>query len=113
MRVPLGPALFCGVYLAVQLILAARGPLYPNEQIRFAWRMFLHSPRVTRYEIGFRDGRIVELDQITLRPAVEFVGLQVNRLRFVPPHLRRGIPDAAWIRSHLPGAATPREFRCP
>ena len=60
MRVPLGPALFCGVYLAVQLILAARGPLYPNEQIRFAWRMFLHSPRVTRYEIGFRDGRIVE-----------------------------------------------------
>jgi hypothetical protein len=110
---PRGPALFCAVYLLVQLVLASRGPLSAGGQrVRFAWRMFLRPDRPHRYEIGLRDGRVAGLDQLQPRPLIEYVGSQVDRLRFEPPHLCRQAPDAAWVRIHIKNQE-PVEYRCP
>jgi hypothetical protein len=106
-----GPVIFVVVYLAIQFLLAARAMLRPHRSTSFGWRMFLTSGRAVRFEIGFRDGRVFNLDALEPRIHIPLAGVQIDRPRFVPPYLCGKLPNAAWVRIHVPTVA-PTDYRC-
>lgn len=111
-RMKPGPVAFVVLYLAIQLTLAVRGTLRPYQITHFGWRMFLDAGRFVRFEIGFRDGRVLDLDAIEPKIWIPLLGSQVDRPRFVPPYLCGRLPDAAWVRVYVPTVAS-TEYRCP
>jgi hypothetical protein len=110
-RMKRGPVIFVVVYLTIQILLAGRALSRPHRSSSFGWRMFLNSGRVVRFDVGFRDGRVVELNAIQPKISIPLVGAQVDRPRFVPPYLCSQIPGAAWVRIHVPTVA-PTDYPC-
>lgn len=110
-RMKPGPVIFVVLYLAIQFLLAGRAVMRPYRSSSFGWRMFLSSGRAVRFEIGFRDGRVIDLDAVKPKISIPLVGAQVDRPRFVPPYLCGQLPDAAWVRIHVPTVA-PTDYRC-
>jgi len=107
-----GPVIFAVLYLATQFALAVRGTLHPYQVTHFGWRMFLDSALFARFEIGFRDGRVLDLDGIEPTIWIPLLNSQVDRPRFVPPYLCGRLPDAAWVRVHVLTVVS-TEYRCP
>jgi len=111
-RMKPGPVIFVALYLAAQLTFAVRGTLRPYEKTRFSWRMFLESARFARFEIGFRDGRVLDLNALEPKVWIPVIGSYVDLPRFAPSYLCGKLPDAAWVRVHVSTVA-PAEHRCP
>jgi len=105
-------AVMIASYMLIQILLPLK-EMTIRHNTQFGWKMFAMAPEKVEFRVIYHDGTIEELPTIQKRQKVgRILREEVDRPRFVPPHLCTQIPSAAAIEFSRTHNATWERYKC-
>jgi hypothetical protein len=99
-------------YMLIQILVPLK-EMTNRHLTQFGWKMFAMAVEKVEFRIIYRDGTVEALPAILKRQKIgRILRVDVDRPRFVPPHLCAQFPNAAAIEFSRNQNSTWEQYEC-